>query len=360
MELVHADGTGTEQEVRERAIVAYAIAAVSGQIPMFAGPPGSGKTTMAGWTSAALGFTSSVFPVRPGWIDPSDLLGYFDPLQGSFVPTRFLEELLKFEQDTAKGLALILDEMNIARIENYAADLLSQLEKAHIPGGSSRIPLYSESLRRSSAISSSPFRQLSDDNDDGKRPTVRSDFFLHPNLLLVGTLNHDHTTNDLSPKVLDRALVIKVPSVIAETLPTEQSRIENDFLLGPNFRVDVTTGKTLYQERAAAIWKLIRGFVLLPNQPHEQIFHLSRRSAAIISLLPAVAQILGISDERIADHFLCMKAMPLINGFRDQPGLDRANLLAYASMAEKASWPMTLAALKEMIDWPTDSVSYMR
>lgn len=73
-------------------------------------------------------------PVRPDWTDSKRVLGYYNPLTGRYYPTDVLVVLLNAWRDFAeRGPAaashfIVLDEMNLARVEYYLADLLSLME----------------------------------------------------------------------------------------------------------------------------------------------------------------------------------------------------------------------------------------
>lgn len=161
----------------------YYISLQSKPFCLLAGVSGSGKTLLTHLFAEAL--TANItdqyllFPVRPDWADSSPLLGYVNLLaggrsgQGQFVSTPFLEFVLQagLPQNRYRAYFLCLDEVNLARIEHYGAELLSAMEMPHLglllPDGS-RVPL-------------------------------------PPNLFLSGTLNLDEATHTLSRKVLDRA-----------------------------------------------------------------------------------------------------------------------------------------------------------
>lgn len=103
---------------------------------------------------------------------------------------------------------LILDEMNLARVEYYFADFLSTLESGRhqygLDAGMTKggIPLHARS----------------------ERPTVGTwdipqEIKLPPNLYVIGTVNVDETTFAFSPKVLDRAFTVEFNTVDLEHYP---------------------------------------------------------------------------------------------------------------------------------------------
>lgn len=137
--------------------------------------------------------------VRPDWRDSKSLLGYYNPLTKTYQTTPFIEFLLKAKQSYKRdGLAwfLILDEMNLARVEYYFADLLSVLESGRDKDGYTI-----EALRFNSG-----------DLEEGTE-ALPEEIHLPPNLYIVGTVNVDETTQAFSPKVLDRAFSIEFVDV---------------------------------------------------------------------------------------------------------------------------------------------------
>ena len=73
-------------------------------------------------------------PVRPDWTDAKKVWGYYNPLTGRFYPTDALVVVLNAFRDFAEhgedagNYFLVLDEMNLARVEYYFSDLLSLME----------------------------------------------------------------------------------------------------------------------------------------------------------------------------------------------------------------------------------------
>ncbi len=62
-----------------------------------------------------------------------DLLGYFNPVNGTYVSTLFRDDLLQAAAHPGKMHLVVLDEMNIAIPEHYFADFLSRLEDRTVP-----------------------------------------------------------------------------------------------------------------------------------------------------------------------------------------------------------------------------------
>lgn len=167
---------------------------------ILSGLSGSGKTQLAlQYARAVHGVASMhggdpflvVCPVRPEWTDPAGLTGYYDVLSNRYVVPPFLEAMMLATAHPQSPVFVVLDEMNLARVEYYFSDLLSALEtRSPLQLHSSGVPL--EASSGASVPAALPM------------PT---------NLYIVGTINVDETTNPVSDKVLDRAVVIDMSEV---------------------------------------------------------------------------------------------------------------------------------------------------
>lgn len=221
---------------------------------ILSGLSGAGKTQIVRSFAQALGGVAHIIPVKPNWTGAEDLLGFFNPLQRSYVRTPFLEALLAARSDPSRLHFICLDEMNLARAEYYFADFLSAQEDRSKPA---EIPLYSESeashIQAEVRMLLAALRGLESDRkqDDNaslnieeliQRPEymerlrsmfgenagesfpvfhgrirrslstvldVPSKVVVTANVRFIGAINVDQTTYGLSPKILDRAHVIR-------------------------------------------------------------------------------------------------------------------------------------------------------
>lgn len=162
---------------------------------ILSGLSGTGKTQLAlKYARAVHGITGNdgadpflfVCPVRPEWTDPTGLTGYYDVLSNRYVVPQFLEAVLLATAHRGSPVFVVLDEMNLARVEYYFSDVLSAVEtRGQLQLHSSGVPLES-----STGI------------------PVPAALPVPDNLYIIGTINIDETTNPVSDKVLDRAVVI--------------------------------------------------------------------------------------------------------------------------------------------------------
>lgn len=175
-------------------IAAYVTALRTKPFVILAGVSGMGKSKLPALISQATGGNSHLIPVRPDWTDSSDVLGYCD-LQGQFKPGALLKVVREATNNPDRHYVCILDEMNLARVEHYFAEVLSQIENRH-PDSTGKFisgPLLCQDLRE-------------EDKEWGQ-------LALPPNLAIVGTVNMDESAYGFSRKVLDRAFTLEFSEI---------------------------------------------------------------------------------------------------------------------------------------------------
>jgi predicted nucleic acid-binding Zn-ribbon protein len=189
----------------------------SSPLVTLAGVSGTGKSELPRRYAEATGMNFLNVAIQPRWDSPQDLFGFYDYLERRFRPTDLTRALIQmdtFGPEEGRGwnppadyqkqrlpnqiLLVLLDEMNLARIEYYFSEFLSRLE-----------------TRRGVNSKNSQKRKLAEISLDvgGRRsgqPPMQ--LFVDKNVLFVGTMNEDETTQALSDKVIDRANVLRFGS----------------------------------------------------------------------------------------------------------------------------------------------------
>ncbi len=173
-------------------LIRYFIASLgTSRIVILQGISGTGKTSLAYAFGKFVDKDTTVVSVQPSWRERTELYGYFNDFTKTYAETDFLSAIYEanFYRDPH---IVILDEMNIARVEYYFAEILSILE----------MPLESEwNIDIVTAMW---------DNDpcliDGGKLKISN------NIWFVGTINNDDSTFAVADKVYDRAIPIDLDS----------------------------------------------------------------------------------------------------------------------------------------------------
>ena len=167
----------------------FISALASTKLVILQGISGTGKTSLAYAWGKFLKHDSCVASVQPSWRDRSELFGYFNEFTKKFNETDILKEI--YEAGYTDDIhTVILDEMNISRVEYYFAEMLSILE----------MPNRDEWIVEvvSSGWPSDP-KHLK----NGKLQ-------IPPNCWYIGTINNDDSTFMVTDKVYDRAMPIDI------------------------------------------------------------------------------------------------------------------------------------------------------
>ncbi len=191
---------------------------------VLAGISGTGKSELPRRYAEGMGMHALTLAVQPRWDSPQDMFGFYNYLESRYRATelaRALVQMDRFAKDRKadwnypdewlkdsladRMLLVLLDEMNLARVEYYFSEFLSKLEtrrginrndEKHRKNAEVMLEVGLQSLRR----------------EDGnvsvtQKPTLP--LFVDRNVLFVGTMNEDESTQTLSDKVVDRANVLR-------------------------------------------------------------------------------------------------------------------------------------------------------
>lgn len=170
---------------------------------VLSGISGTGKSLLPELYAHAVGMNFLQVPVQPRWDSPQDMLGFYNYMEHRYKATelsRLLWQSDKFnnpaqaKNNPAMNL-ILLDEMNLARVEYYFSDMLSKLEVRR------GIDPTNEMKRRAAEI-------VLESGATGGVEDIRH-IFVGTNNLFIGTMNEDESTQSLSDKVKDRANVLR-------------------------------------------------------------------------------------------------------------------------------------------------------
>ena len=130
--------------------------------------------------------------MQASWKDRGDILGYYNDFTAKFRETPFLRALYRANYETDEINLMVLDEMNLSRVEYYFADFLSVLE---LDTKNWKIELMPVST---GGVLPEKLEECS----------VR----IPQNVWFIGTANKDDSTFTITDKVYDRAIVIDFSS----------------------------------------------------------------------------------------------------------------------------------------------------
>lgn len=169
------------------------------------GISGTGKTSLAYAWGKFVKHNSCIASVQPSWRDKTELLGYFNEFTKKFNESNVLEELYisRFDDDVH---TIILDEMNIARVEYYFAEMLSILE----------VPNRNEWV----------IELVTTTWPDDPQLVENGKLRLPGNLWYIGTINNDDSTFMVTDKVYDRAMPIDINEKIDPFSCREQEAMD--------------------------------------------------------------------------------------------------------------------------------------
>jgi RNA-directed DNA polymerase len=334
-------------------LVSTITALCSGSMVLLNGTVGVGKSSIISKSAELLGGNSEIIPIRPSWLDPSDLLGFFDPLSETFRPSSFTTALKTAAKYPDRPFFICLDELNLAKIENYGADLLSTLEysknQVEVESNKRNLSLYSQDIERhlweklkllKAEENVSIEQKLLIAQLDRTLSTMPSECEIPQNLILVGTLNSDETTYDLSPKAIDRSYVITYPPAdfkailskgktnISEQLSITQfrekvSKCMNCMDEGTKFLPAFIIDSTDISSRINYDWKKDWKQIIRWNDNYiSQIgIPLGYRVKRDYQIFFAVSHCLGImkdNPKRCLSYFILSKLLPRISFFKDK------------------------------------------
>ena len=309
----------------------------SGSIVLLNGSVGVGKTSIVKKSAKLLGGSCTIIPVRPAWLEPADLLGFFDPINEIFRPTSFLSALKNAENDQEKLNLICLDELNLAKIENYASDLLSKLEYSRETDDPSEnsLLLFSGDIEQELWDEINYLNEQEDLDPKQKARRQRLRIFLSnqrshqlvpQNIVLLGTLNSDETTYDLSPKVIDRSLTITYPiadfrSILTSNLGQKASTRPNVISISKLRKIldkQYEENFNLLKEGKLDGWEHIKDWNedYMSSFPHLGIA-LGYRTMRDYAVFHSVGIWLGMGEEAIIGHFLFAKILPRISFSKD-------------------------------------------
>jgi MoxR-like ATPase len=247
-------------------------------------------------------------PVRPDWTDPSGLTGYYDPLSEEYIVPPFLQAVLTAHEHPDSPVFVLIDEMNLARVEYYFSDVLSAIETGE--------PI--------------SLHENSDPATGSTGEEIPPELPMPANLYITGTVNIDETTHPFSDKVLDRAVTIDTSDIDIEGF------LEHLETQDPTLREAIGASNDLLVE----MWDLL--------EPHGQGFGYRVTEEIIRYLDLTQTEDIGNIRESL-DHAIAQKILVTLSGSQGE----RELLNDLESIFERESMPEcteVVSGLREDLD----------
>lgn len=271
----------------------YLISVVQNYITVFAGEPGTGKTSLCKLLAKALGLYDTRFAeilVERGWTSSKDLVGYYNPLTKEIERTqpRFsdcIQQLsVENEQDIVQApYFILLDEANLSPIEFYWSNF--------------------------NYYSDDPSHQMVS-YSNGERYEFGAE------LKFLATINYDQTTADLSPRFLDRAWVISMHSVSVDAILgdlVDDSKVSNnEKIISLKSLNDAFAWNNFKNKKMNQITKTRLDRII--DKMKEGKHTISARSIQAICHYYLVAEEYMSSKEVALDYAVSQKILPCISG----------------------------------------------
>lgn len=255
-------------------------------VTILAGAPGVGKTSLVEKLAKSYGLNQDFgyleIACAKGWTSSKDLIGFFNPLTGKFQPakTKLKEALEKSSLYSNAPYLVLLDEANLSPMEHYWSD----------------------------------FIKLADTNYSRKiKISENEEISFGDGFRFIATINHDHTTEALSNRLLDRASIIQIEKPektedIKETL----ENIETIYDFNEIQKFFVKTKK--WQEDEGIVKNTLKQIIDKLESNNSGIIISPRKILAITKYCEVATGLLDGNSYTALDFAVSQHIIPLING----------------------------------------------
>ena len=266
-------------------------------ITIFSGEPGTGKTSMCNIIAKSLGLLNYgdddinryvSISVEKGWSSKRDLIGYYNPLTRRYDKnnSKLYDALRILDLEQEKSLfpfLVMLDEANLSPMEYYWADFMRLTDRSSI-------------------------------NDTRINIGLEKDIYIPETLHYLATINTDQTTEKLSPRLIDRACIIKLPKVKVKDNPQTDSEefqiITWDNYIGAFTSQDDTEYNQNTNKILEKIYNLFEKYGMNISPRIQEII-----KKYIISAEKIMVENNGATKTQVAiDYAIVQKLLPKING----------------------------------------------
>lgn len=186
------------------------------RLSILQGMSGTGKTSLPKIFLEAIMGNCEIVEVESSWRDKNELIGYYNEFSKTFTPKKFTQCLYKAKLNPEVTTFIVLDEMNLSRIEYYFSDFLSLMEHEE---DKRKIKLLNVKLFNTVEGEALGYLEL----EEGHTLSIPT------NVWFIGTANRDESTFEISDKVYDRAQTMNF-NKRAPKIPAYNKEIPAKFL----------------------------------------------------------------------------------------------------------------------------------
>lgn len=283
--------------------------------------------------------------VRSDWTDNTELFGFYNLIEQKYHIPYFLDFVLTALNNPEFPFFVILDEMNLSKVEHYFSDILSCLESRIFKDGQ---------ISQEKVVLYNGIDQLATDSEHFEY--IPNMIEIPLNLYITGTVNIDESTYMFSPKVLDRANVIEFNEVNLRAYGNDSYIDDNSYKLSmfPDFSSLSLATKGIYEQLPTSI----KNHLINVNDILEKYnLHFGYRTANEVALyvLNAMKYINDTEETQIQslDYQFIQKIFPKLNGGYAALEAPLHEILLYLSgqdnlsniQAENTNFPRTVSKL---------------
>ncbi len=324
------------RKISRNDIVNILICFSQGFLTVLAGEPGTGKSSLINHIAKIIGLSNTNFnryieiSVEKGWTSRNDFIGYYNPLNKTFETTNreLLNalNLLNYEceqYDEEFPFLMMLDEANLSQMEYYWAD----------------------------------FMGICDMDKPNRSITLSDDVMINiPHTLkFFATINIDHTTEAFSPRLIDRAWIIKNRADDVTLDDYVESNLDNEYDIIPMSSFDPLRNSNLWNNQLDE--DVIDKFSSICDEFKEVHAHISPRLIGMIKRYCLAGERFFEGNKYTAlDYAVAQKILPKINGHGEKYEKFIAVLLEMC----KDSMPISYEILLEIDECAKKNMSYFQ
>lgn len=316
----------------EKTIRTFIAGFASSRIMILEGLSGTGKSSLPRAFADFMGSHTIEVPVQSSWKDRNDLLGFYNDFKKQYKETEFLKALYRATHDTNNIYIIVLDEMNLSRIEYYFADLLSVLEKPNVEDW--KIELISD------------YASISQNKEAWPELIKEGKLQISDNTWFVGTANKDDSTFIITDKVYDRSVVLNFDKKgefekVDNSTSIQMNNSDFQALLHSSARFTNASDQSRFKEMLRYLDDTVKDYF--------QITFGNRIANQLEKFVPVYIACGGTVDEAI-DIMFSRKVLRKLEGIYDENTKENLDLFKDDIKQRKFNMPITIKAIERMVE----------